>query len=211
MPGIKLNKPVRRNMTLDYFTAEKLENTSIMTGWAQGNIIEMAFSQPIMERLFAFTNPENDNPLTALIEAYQVSEGHMNPRTGEYILEPVRKWLKKHAVPKPVSKQTLDNLNDYVASHITAGGREASSFLKEVYDRAGESSFVVTGEEMRGRLLQYIDVMIAGRDDSYLMGESFNFRNIEHILYECFEVPSEPELTAFYREFSDGWVLPIIP
>ena len=216
------NKPVRRNVTLNCFAAEYLERTSDVTGWTQGDIIGAALEQPIMQRLFAFTSPENDNPVTALIEAYQASRDITNWHVGESILYSVSKWLKKSAVPKTVSPNILEELNSYIHSHINHDGAAKIPFLRHVYVTTGYDMvnnkpmperlmFVVQGEEMRDRLLEYIDTVMAGRDDRYLMGESMNFRNIGHILQECFEAPSEKELAWFYKEFSDGWVFPVKP
>lgn len=91
---------VRRNITMDKFTAKKLETASAVTGRYQSEILETALNQPIMRRLWAFTNPDADNPIVELLETYQMNEGHMNARTGENILHSVKQWVMDCAAVK---------------------------------------------------------------------------------------------------------------
>lgn len=197
---------VRRNVNLNRFLADTLEHTADVTDHSQGDLIDMALRQPIMQRLFAFT-AEGVHPIVALLEDYQADE-RMDPTIGTNLLQPIRTWLKTKAVPKIVCPKLVTQLNQYVASHITQDGITSSPFLANLHDLAGDGDFVTSGEPMRERLISYIDRVLAGREDRLFMGESFHFRNIEQILLECFEAPSEEELTWFYEEFSDGWVLP---
>lgn len=197
---------VRRNVNLNRFLADTLEHTADVTDHSQGDLIDMALRQPIMQRLFAFT-AEGVHPIVALLEDYQADE-RMDPTIGTNLLQPIRTWLKTKAVPKAVRPEIITQLNQYVASHITQDGIAGSSFLADLHELACDEEFVISGEPMRERLISYIDRVLAGREDRLFMGESFHFRNIEQILLECFEAPSEEELTWFYEEFSDGWVLP---
>ncbi len=206
------DRTVRRNITLDTFKADMLETVSNFTGRTQGEIIEIALNQPIMCRLEAFANP-SESPLVDLLETYQVYEGHMNPRIGESILQAVKEWIDKHAVMKNKMflKEEAPDVNSYIYGHMTEGSMLADPYFSSVYDQARKNSFIhprISADELKGRIIKYINAMLAGPSDKNRMGEAYLFRNLIIILSACYEPPTKEDTKELFEKLSDGYVLP---
>lgn len=204
---------VRRNITMDRFAAEKLEAASEFTGKSQSEILEMALNQPIMQRLWAFTHPSSGNAVVELLEAYQVNEGHMNARTGESILQSIKKWVADYASVKDHGALTdmAPNPNGYIAGHMTEGSMAADPYFKTVYAQAKDGLFItpdMDAYEIKGKTVKFIDAILNGPTDKHRMGESYLFRDLLIILSDCFNPPAPEEVDRMYGDLSDGYVLP---
>lgn len=204
---------VRRNITMDRFMAKKLEAASEFTGKSQGEILETALNQPIMQRLWAFTRPSDGNPIVELLETYQVNEGHMGARIGEGILRPVKKWVTDCAVVKGHEAliQAAPNVNSYIAGHMTEGSMAADPYFKTAHAQAREGVFItpdMDAYEIKGKVTKFIDAILNGPMDKHRMGESYLFRDLLIILSDCFEPPAPEDVDRMYGELADGHVLP---
>lgn len=209
----KTENMVRRNVTLERYRAEDLEKAAGFLGRTQGEVLGAALGQPIMRRLYALARPDGGNSLACLIEAYQADEASMDPRAGEAILDAVKDWLEAHGTRKRKSamKQAAEHVNSYVHGHVTKGSMEADPYFKTVHDQAEKGRFVTADMEedmLKMNTAKYINAMLAGPNDRNRMGESYLFRNLEAILDECFEAPTEEETKEIAAQLSDGRVLP---
>lgn len=204
-------KTVRRNITMNEFAAKNMEKASDFTGRSQSDLLESALNQPIMRRLWAFTNTKR-NPVVELLEVYQAEEGHMTPRIGERILDCIKDWVgDKAVVDKKSLSRRIEYVNEYIAGHMTDGSMEACPYFKTVWNEAQEGIFL-TGEmdpeAIREKVIAYIDAVMSGPSDSRRMGESYLFRNLLVILDNCFSIPKKEEIYSMYHDLSDGYVLP---
>lgn len=204
---------VRRNLTLDTRLAYTLEVVSAYTDFSQGKIVEMAFAQPIMQRLFAFLNPASGNALASLLDAYQRQADHMDSRAGERLLIAVRQWMMDDA--RKEMKENLGlgqlNTNAYIHGHMTKGSRNADPYFERVYDLAGRGEFLhpdMDGMALKNRVIEYLNAMLAGPDDKDRMGEPYLYRNLVMILQDYFLPPTETEVMHLFFDLSDGYVLP---
>lgn len=208
----KLSDTVRRNVTLDKCMADNLEAISTITGRSQSEFLEAALGQPIMRRLWAFAHPEDVNPIVELLETYQVYEGHMNPRTGEYILRAVKEWVEKHAVINELGlMQNASDVNSYISGHMTEGSKKADPYFKNIHRMAKMKLFITPNmkeEDLKDKVVKYIDTMLVNPTDKNIMGESYLYRNLLVIISECFEPPQPEEVKELFEELSDGYVLP---
>lgn len=209
--SLKKRELVRRNVTLHEFAADNLKRMSDFTGYTQGEIIEMALNQPIMERLKAFTSSEN--PIVSLLEAYQCDEGHMSRRVGESILQCVKDWVEKNAKVKDVSalSRVLPDTNSYISGHVTGYAMDADDYFSTIHDTAEEGNFLtdeMSADMIREKVIIYINAVINGANDKRIIMESYLFRNLLIILKNCFEVPADEDVVYMFHELSDGYVLP---
>ena len=209
----KMTNKTRRNVTIDTCMANDLETMASFTGFSQGELIEVSFSQPIMQRLRAYVCPSDRNPLVELLETYQIYEGHMSPRIGEGILNVVKWWVKERAVKKYASviEQEDPSTNEYIYGHMPKPTMEAAPYMRSVYEQAKENRFVqpdMDAGELKSRIVKYIDVILAAPLDRSLMGESYLFRNLLILLTDYFEPPVEQDVKHMFHELSDGFVLP---
>lgn len=206
-------KAVRRNITLNKFAAAHLEEASNFTGRSQSEILETALNQPIMRRLWAFTDPSVDNPIVELLETYQTNEEHMTPRIGEVILQAVEKWVEYSAAVKDKAHLgiKLRDTNSYIAGHMTKGSMEAYPYFASVQKEAALGTFLtpeMEPEKIREKVLEFIKAIMTGPTDKHRMGESYLFRDLLIMLADYFEPPTKDELQRMYKELSDGCVLP---
>lgn len=204
---------VRRNITMNKFTADKLEAAANFTGRSQSEVLETALNQPIMQRLWAFTHPSYGNPIVELLETYQVNEDHMNARIGENILQTIKEWVENSAVVKTseVLAQALPNTNSYIAGHMTEGSMAADPYFRTIYEQADNDCFLTSdmdAYEIKGKIVTYIDAILNGPTDKHRMGESYLFRNLLIILSDCFNLPTKKDVDCMYEDLSDGYVLP---
>lgn len=209
---------VRRNLTLDIYTAETLENLSNVMGVSQGEILKIALAQPMMRRLYSFVyacreQAVDKNPLVALMETYQCAVGHMTPRVGESIIRATKEWFEDYAVIKDrnMLAEEVPTVNSYISGHMTKGSRQADPYFDTVYQEAENNSFItpdMKADEIKGKVVKYMDIMLANPDDKRLMGESYLFRNLLIILTDCFRAPTMKECKDLFATLSDGYVLP---
>lgn len=206
-------KSIRRNVTVNKTVAANLEHASWFTGRSQGELLEAALYQPIMQRLWAFTNPPDGNPITCLLEEYQVNEGHMTPRAGETILKCVKEWVMDRAVVKDSQERinTMHDTNSYIAGHMTRGSMLSCPYFNTVKEEASMNAFLtpeMEPEKLKAKVVEYINAIMGGPMDRHMMGEAYLFRNLLVILTDCFGIPTEEDTVHMYEQLSDGHVLP---
>lgn len=202
---------VRRNVTFNEFTAESLIMMADFTGYTQGDLLEIALSQPAMQRLKAFASC--DNPVVGLLETYQCDEGHMSSRAGESILKCVKDWVQGNAKVKDkvALSKDMPNTNSYISGHITRYSMDADAYFKTVHDNADEGTFLtseMSADMIRNKIIMYINAVINGANDKRIIMESYLFRNLLIMLENCFEIPAVEDVEHMYHELSNGYVLP---
>lgn len=202
---------VRRNVTFNEFTAESLIMMADFTGYTQGDLLEIALSQPAMQRLKAFASC--DNPVVGLLETYQCDEGYMSSRAGESILKCVKDWVQGNAKVKDkvALSKDMPNTNSYISGHITRYSMDADAYFKTVHDNADEGTFLtseMSADMIRNKIIMYINAVINGANDKRIIMESYLFRNLLIMLENCFEIPAVEDVKHMYHELSNGYVLP---
>lgn len=209
----KIGKTIRRNLTLGQSAADNLEAMADFTGYSQSALLTIALNQPIMRRFYAFAHTDYRNPITELLEVYQVDEGHMSPRLGETIIQALKKWFTAHAVL--VGERELlsrySSLNAYIHGHVTMPTKDDSFYMESVYIEAGDNRFITPSMgagEIKEKVLKMMNLMLAEPLNKHLMGESYMFRCLSAILTDCFEPPRGQEIIDLFKDLADGYVLP---
>lgn len=208
---------VRKNVTISKELSDNLEQSSWCTGVSQSAIIEAAFKQPSMRRLFAFCRcEEEDNCVVNLLDAQSMIldtyvDGYGPGSTIVSTL--IDEYLPVIVMKQGVSVEDVRAFHTYAERHMTVSSIDRSLPMKEAYEDFKNGTFYcsVPGE-FRLRMKLFMMGMLGNHD---LLVDSYLYRILAYIFENLTVVPENVRddiMKSVFRELcKDKRVFGIAP
>lgn len=195
---------VRKNVTISKELSENLEQASWCTGVSQSAIIDAAFKEPSMKRLFAFCCCEDDGDcmvdlldmqgslLDAYVDGYATGRAIIGVLIGDYL-------------PVVVMRQDLDSsaireFHDYARSHMPGNCVNSSRSMQAFYEEFENGTFYCSDvNKFKSKIEQFMREVYSSHD---FLVESYFYRILAYIFERLTMVPGNMKDDTMKSMFS---------
>lgn len=215
---MKYNKDtVRKNVTVSKELSDNLEQASWCTGASQSAIIEAAFRQPSMKRLFAFCRcGDGEDCVVNLLDAHAslldtYADGHAAGRAIIGVL--VDEYLPVLMMKPGVSTDEIRGFHEYARQHMSCNCINSSSAMRGYANEFDNGTFYCSqSDSFKVKLRGFMHEMLSGQE---FLVDSYLYRILAYVFESLMQVPENVKddimKTVFGKLCEDKRVFGITP